>query len=91
MSRQFKYENPICIMKITTDNWYPNYENNMVKLSYIGKLRNGKFRVCVWGADDFGLDYDTNTKAKARKMFRKLQNKKILTQQNLYDLGFINS
>ena len=72
----------------TTDNWYGNYDNNTVKLTYHGRLICGKYRVSIWGNDDFGLIYDTTDKGTARVLFNKLKTKSNITQRELYDLGF---
>ncbi|MCA9495832.1 MAG: hypothetical protein KC589_02730 [Nanoarchaeota archaeon] len=53
----------IDVFKKTSDDWYPNYPNDMVKVSFL-KLPNilqnsdDEWRVCVWGNDDFGLERD---------------------------------
>jgi hypothetical protein len=91
MPRPFKFEKPIEVMIPTTDNWYPNYENNMVRLVYVGKLVDGTFRVAVWGADDFGVEYDAKDKGTAKELFNKLKTKTNITQKELYDLGFVNA
>ena len=45
-----------------TDDWYPCFDGNKVKLSlfiqYLDKLNYHFVRICVWGADDFGLEMD---------------------------------
>lgn len=45
-----------------TDEWYPCYEDNKVKLSLfisnLDKLDYHFVRICVWGLDDFGLEMD---------------------------------
>ncbi len=53
-------------LKPTPDDWYPNYEGDLVKVRlgiYIpdccAKNKGKKFhRVCVWGADDCGMEKD---------------------------------
>jgi len=47
-------------MITVTDDWYPCFENNTVQLSmFISYLDKHTFvRICVWGADDFGLEKD---------------------------------
>lgn len=90
MSRPFKFEKQIDVMMPTTDCWFPNYENNMVKLSYIGRLPNKTFRVAVWGADDYGLKFDAEDKRTAKKIFNNLKEKVNITKGYLYELGFVN-
>lgn len=91
MTRPFKYEKHIDIMLPTTDNFYGNYDNNTVKLTYIGRLTDGRYRVTVWGNDDFGLIYDANDKGTAKVLFNKLKTKVNITLEELYNLGFINA
>lgn len=45
-----------------TDDWYPTFENNTVKLILMHQVYNktDMVRICVWGADDFGLEMDFN-------------------------------
>lgn len=41
----------------TTDDWYPNWPRGTVKCSLLD-LRDKAVRVCVWGADDCGMERD---------------------------------
>ena len=49
-------------MITVTDEWYPCYEGNKVRVSlFISNLDELNYhfvRICVWGADDFGLEMD---------------------------------
>ena len=49
-------------MVIVTDDWYPCFEGNKVEVSlsinYLDTLNYHFVRICVWGADDFGLEMD---------------------------------
>lgn len=91
MRSDFKFEEPIEIMIPTTDDWYPNYQNNIVRLVYVGELVDSTYRVAVWGADDFGVEYDAKDKETAENIFNKLKTKTNITQKELYDLGFVNA
>jgi len=71
----------------TSDDWSPNFPNNQARLSYIGRISDGKFRVCVWGADDFGMEYDATTEGEARWLFNHLSRLDI-TRKYLKKLGF---
>lgn len=43
----------------TTDNFYPNYENDMVEVKVRLCNYNGKYtKLSVWGADDFGMEIE---------------------------------
>jgi hypothetical protein len=77
------------IFKPTTDDWYGNYEVDTCKLKYLGKLSDGKFRVAVWGNDDFGIEKDFDTESEAIDMFDKLAKYEVINHQDLYDLGFV--
>ena len=51
-------------MVTVTDDWHPNYEGNKVKLSiFLSYMNKPDFhtcfvRMCVWGADDDGMEID---------------------------------
>ena len=56
----------ISVYKETLDEWYPSFqirnrhidpeqETKLVNVSFI-HLITGQWRVCVWGADDYGLE-----------------------------------
>jgi hypothetical protein len=77
-------------MKSTEDDWYGNFENNTVKLTYHPQLADGKYRVSIWGNDDFGIDKDFDSPAEAEEVFCKLKIKKVINKNDLYALGFEN-
>jgi hypothetical protein len=84
------------IYKETNEDWYPSFEMNSDKLLRVVlcKLSNKHFRVCVWGADDFGMerDYPFNHAVLALETFEiicKLEEP--LTRKFLKDLGFKNA
>ena len=78
------------VLKNTNDDWHPNFENNTCKLIYIGKLSDGKFRVAVWGNDDFGIDKDFEIESEAIEMFHKLEKYETINHKDLYELEFTN-
>ena len=45
-----------------TDDWYPCYKDNQVKISlfisYLDKINYHFVRICVWGYGNFGLEMD---------------------------------
>lgn len=48
-------------MVTTTENWYPNYPENKVRVFLrIVQGYNEFVRIAVWGADDFGLEMSFN-------------------------------
>ena len=70
----------------------PDYHNPLdayvVRVSFM-QLTDGNWRVCVWGNDDFGLEYDTPSGVKARIIFESIGD--YTTQYELHQLGFINA
>ena len=41
-----------------TDDWYPTHEDGTVELTLLIDKNYNFVRMCVWGADDFGLEID---------------------------------
>jgi len=75
------------IYKPTTDDWYPNFENNTIQISLL-PLNDGTFRVCAWGNDDFGMELDFESLGEAEYIFDTIEKYSIVNKQDLYDLGF---
>lgn len=50
---------------------YPCYEGHCAKVSLV-PLTTGDWRVCIWGADDLGYDFDTSDKHIAVAMYEKI-------------------
>lgn len=78
----------------TTDQWYPNYEGNKVKVSLVPLLNHDtgeaqEWRVCVWGNDDFGMEIDVATFAEADAIYDGI--KAPITQSALSRLGFVRA
>ena len=76
------------IYKKTNDEWYGNYNTDEVRLIYVGRLSDGKFRVACWGNDDFGIDKDFVNESDAISVFELLKSRDFINHQDLYDLGF---
>lgn len=86
------------VFKLTSDDWYPSYKlggyhkgrkaPQLVEVSHF-KLTNGQYRVCVWGADDTGMDFDTNSGNKALRIFLTVISWDDVTMSGLKELGFI--
>ena len=57
----------ITVFKLTDEDWHPSFQMNgyyrgiqdpkLVKVS-VFQMSSGDWRVCVWGADDFGMEHD---------------------------------
>lgn len=76
MDRQTKQHT---IFVKVNDEWYPNYEGNMIRVSVL-ELPQFKpedpmyVRICAWGADDFGMekDFRVNSQEEKEEMFKSL-------------------
>jgi len=81
--------------KPTNEDWYSEYrikddqryKGKYVSLSLLG-LSNGMYRVCVWGNDDFGMEWDTKDKQEAKKVYAKLALKETIEKRDLKNLDF---
>lgn len=83
--------------KSTRDNWYPSYQTldmrenaGLVRVS-LGRLSDGLFRVCVWGADDFGMEKDQASMKKAIVLFLNIMLLPYVDQRELREMGFENA
>jgi hypothetical protein len=50
---------------------YPCYPGKQARVAMM-KLSNGQWRVCIWGADDCGFDYDVDTFQQAQDEYQRL-------------------
>jgi len=76
------------IMRQTSDQWYPNYPGDTVKVR-VTRLSDGKWRVSVWGADDDGMECDLRLQDEALALFEALP--KVITKADLTARGFIRA
>lgn len=84
--------------KYTDDEWYPAYrlvgalldKHRLVKVSF-QRLSNGIYRVCCWGEDDLGYDYDTESFLVAKQVVRKILQKDKININWLLKIGFIQA
>jgi len=82
-------------MKLTREDW-PSYdlENGglrdctLLKVSFM-QLSTGDFRTCVWGADDFGMEFDVENREIAWDKFQKIIVMDYVSQASLKKLGFV--
>lgn len=76
------------ILKWTTDDWCPNFHDTLVEVSFHVSIGPGGYdgcsRVCVWGADDIGMELDGDD---AEETFLKIIQLDDLTFDNLKELG----
>ena len=47
------------------------------------------WRTAVWGADDFGTEFDTTDQAKALELYEMIGDE--ITKRELKDLGFVSA
>jgi len=88
-----------------SDEWYPCFPNQEVRLSVIQLPQFRRedpmtVRICVWGADDFGMEVDYHVasngdrKAKYRELIRyaeKIKKLEPLSVKFFQDAGFHNA
>lgn len=89
-------KHPITIYKPTDDDWWGNFDNNTVELSFRGNINRKHrtpnvgaiYRISVWGNDDFGMDRDFSSIKKALAFFKKVEQLPVLNQKQLLSMGF---
>jgi hypothetical protein len=93
------------VLKPTQDDWYGTYElqgwfngvknQGLVQVSFCGNIsppdQAPVFRTCVWGDDDFGLEYDSPNEADAYNKFLQIIGMTSVDQQAVRELGFITA
>ena len=58
----------------TLDDWYPNYPRHTVRCSLVQLPTTKEYRVCVWGADDTGMERDFESYDEAKEEYDLLPN-----------------
>lgn len=72
------------------ESWFPNFPDGRVRAKVGGPERDGKFRVSVWGDDDFGMEREGfDTEEEALRVFDSLPD--VIEKQHLRALGFVNA
>lgn len=88
------------VYKLTQDDWYPEYSCEDGKLVCVSFLKTGPesltgydWRVCVWGADDCGMekDFPKERENEAWCCFLEVIGMRFVNVQNLKDLGFVSA
>lgn len=71
------------------DNWHPSFDDGTVEvnLHYYKQEGRKKWRLSVWGDDDFGMEIDDLDINKAFEIFRKIDDG--ITQKRLKEIGFV--
>lgn len=95
-------ETPIRCFKLTDDDWYPCFKidgwyggvegETFVEVSLLA-LRDGEYRVCVWGADDCGMELDLphTEHDKAVQLFFDVIQQSRVSMGYLKKRGFVNA
>ncbi len=73
--------------KYTKDDWYPNYPRDMVVVN-LSDISDGQTRVSIWGADDFGMEFDFATEIDAKNMYYTVCMMETVEIEELKKLGF---
>lgn len=85
--------------KPTSEDWYGNFkiaddarhvDLKLVHVSCI-RLHDGTWRVCVWGNDDMGMEYDQPYESNARNIFTEVCMMDDVTHWRLRELGFVSA
>lgn len=81
--------------KETDDDWYPCYKigkKEVVRVALLSLYDSvKKFRVCVWGDDDFGMEQDFINEEIARECFLTVIGWEKVNQDTLLSYGFTNA
>lgn len=72
----------------TNEDWYPNYTDNLIEVSLALINAGSIYRVCVWGADDFGMEKDFCFINLLEAMIEYMSITDGITKQELFDKGF---
>ena len=90
----------ISVFKSTKDDWYPSFKiegdaryDDLVSVSYLELVPSGEWRVCVWGADDMGveLDFLPHERIKAWDVFISIIEKEYVEYSFLKSIGFYSA
>jgi hypothetical protein len=73
----------------TSDDWYPNYPGDEVRvsMSFVKKKNEQNNVVCVWGADDCGMEFWSPDRELVRSKYREICSWDNVTFEKLEKLG----
>jgi hypothetical protein len=86
--------------RFSSDDWYPCFPDSLVEVSFMrldrwdGKsyhTQEGPWRICVWGADDCGMEIDTEDRELAERIFEELKDSSNIKRSRLIQLGFVSA
>lgn len=72
-------------MMPASDDWHPCFPSGLVAVGFF-PLKGGGWRVCVWGADDSGMEQDFEDEEVARRCRQELPI--VISREDLRHLGF---
>lgn len=87
------------VFVLTKEDWCPSYQCNdsynkrlLLRVSFFELQGNDSlFRVCVWGSDDMGMDYDTPDRELAEQYFIDCISQEYLSLDYLKGKGFYSA
>ena len=79
------------VFKKTSDEWCPNYPGDTVEISYLGKIDDEVYRVCAWGRDDCGMDFDHESESVVWQKFIEVISLEDVTFEKLKEMGFVSA
>ena len=80
------------VFKKTSDNWCPNYPGDTVQVSYLGKLLDTEeYRVCAWGNDDLGMEFDHTSESVVWQKFIEVISLEDVTISKLKEMEFVSA
>lgn len=81
------------VFKQTSDEWCPNYPGDTVKVSYRGNInpKGAMYRVCAWGDDDLGMEFDHESKSVVWQKFIEVISLEDVTFEKLKEMGFVSA
>lgn len=74
--------------KMVPEDWYPNWPGNQVRVR-LDCLIDGKWRCSVWGADDTGMEFDSNDRYDCLWRYEAIGNG--VTRAALIESGFVRA
>lgn len=96
------FKQKYCYIK-TEEDWYPSfkfdgwhridgYKDSYLLRLFLLELKDGTYKVGVWGSDDYGLEreYPTDKLKDALEMFMLILEQEYMTRKFLMDHGFLH-
>lgn len=94
-----KIRERISVFKPTQEDWHPAWQltswwrgkrgQRLVEVSFL-ELLDGEWRVCVWGADDHGLEFDSEDRVIIWALFKAILHLPYVTHEWLTTQGFVH-